>query len=135
MSVEAFILSCVQAESLLNDGSAVVVYIIMLDRVAQEFKQPHEVILLFCRLTIGGFILGITFGVIAAFWLRRVYRDSLVETSITIIAAYLSFWTAESLGLEVSGVLTCVFLGLYLANFKTEVYGTVRFISRCCCCC
>ena len=116
----------IEAESLLNDGSSVVVYIIMLDRVRQILKPADEVLVLFLRLTMGGLVLGVAAGALAVFWLRRVYRDSLVETSITICVAYLAFWTAESLGLEVSGVLTCVFLGLYLANFKTEVSPEVE---------
>lgn len=111
----------IEAESLLNDASSVVLFLIVQERVQGLFRPIGETFFVLFRLTLGGFMLGTLAGALCVLWIRLMFRDHLTETSATMCIAYLSFWVAESLNLQVSGVLTSVFLGLYLANHRTDM--------------
>lgn len=80
----------------------------------------------FVRLSFGGAALGIFGGVITVAWLNHVFNDALIETSMTIFMAYLTFWFAELHFIEVSGVLSVVFLGLYISRNKASVSPNVE---------
>lgn len=109
----------IEAESLLNDGTAFVFYSILLERVVGEERSVGGIFGFFFQLSFGGIAMGIVFGVVASFWISKVFNDALIETSITIFAAYLVFWVSEEI--QVSGVLAVVFLGLALSRAKAVV--------------
>ena len=44
------------------------------------------------RFSVGGVILGLIFGVVVSFWLKRITRDHTLSMVITIIGSYLSFY-------------------------------------------
>ena len=73
----------------------------------------------FAQLSFGGVALGLASGGITAWCIAHVFKDFQVETSITLVSSYLTFFIAETL--EVSGVLAVVFLGLTLAKYRTVV--------------
>jgi hypothetical protein len=76
----------------------------------------------FFRLSFGGPILGLVIGMIVSWWLKRIVNNSLLETNLTIVAAYLTFYVAESWETEVSGILALVGLGLYMTKVgKTHI--------------
>lgn len=54
----------IEGESLLNDGSAMVVFLVLLDIVKGIKQTPVEIILRFIRLSLGGPALGIVGGFI-----------------------------------------------------------------------
>lgn len=88
---------------------------------------------LFFSLTIGGVLLGLIFGVISTFWIKRIFNDGIQAVSITVISCYMVFYIAEDvdLGFHMSGIIALVSLGLYMAafgraSFNVEVEGYVE---------
>jgi NhaP-type Na+/H+ or K+/H+ antiporter len=76
----------------------------------------------FIRLSIGGAILGLVFGVLITFMLRRIHNDFVLEVNTTIFACFVMFYIAESTSLHVSGILALVALGLYMTKTgKTRI--------------
>jgi NhaP-type Na+/H+ or K+/H+ antiporter len=75
------------------------------------------------RIGIGGPLVGIAGGALAAYFLSRIIRDDIQTANVTFIACYLSFWVAEYTFLKVSGVVVVVVLALYLsAMAKTRIH-------------
>ena len=74
---------------------------------------------LFFSLTIGGLLLGLIFGVLSTFWIKRIFNDGIQAVSITMISCYMVFYIAEDvdLGFHVSGIIALASLGLYMAAF------------------
>ena len=78
----------IEGESLLNDGTAMVLFTGMFSLAIGEGANVGDLALLFVRLSIGGPLLGIGFGVIMCIWLKRVFHDDVLEFSLTFMAAY-----------------------------------------------
>lgn len=111
----------IEGESLLNDGTAMVVFLVFLDMVKGEELVAGEVIVKFIRLAFGGTALGIVGGMVVAFLLARIHNNAVLEVNTTIFSAYIIFYIAE-VTLKVSGILALVALGLYMTNVgKTQI--------------
>jgi NhaP-type Na+/H+ or K+/H+ antiporter len=117
------IATLIEGESLLNDGTAVVIFFVALDFVKGETLTIGQIIGKFCRLSFGGPALGIAFGVILESWLARIHNKPKLETNLTFCFAYITFYVAELPAIHVSGILAIVFLGLYMTR------GGKNFIS------
>lgn len=112
----------IEGESLVNDGTAAVMFLVALDLVKGASFNAGTIIGEFFRLSFGGPALGIIFGFVTSMWLRRIVDNSILETNLTIITAYLVFYTAEMTDLKVSGILALVSLGLYMTKVgKTRI--------------
>ena len=104
----------IEAESLLNDGTAAVAFVAVLSVLAGEQQN----LLSLCGsliLTIGG---GILVGALAGWGsilLSGRTSDHLVEVTFTTLAAYGSFYAAEHYHL--SGVLAALTAGLVVGNY------------------
>jgi len=123
----------IEGESLLNDGTAMVIFLVLLDLVEGNHLTAWEVIGMFCRLSFGGTALGLIGGVILSWILSRVHNDAVREMNATVFTAYLLFYVAESTKLHVSGILAIVALGLYMTtsgktNISSESMHTVHGI-------
>ena len=106
-------------ESLMNDGTAMVLFTLFYDLMKGESYSASDVILFFIEETIGSPFLGIAFGLVAAYCLSKVNRplssiDTTVQTAITVCCAYLVFFTAQ-FSCHISGVLACCGAGLMLS--------------------
>lgn len=44
------------------------------------------------RFSIGGCLLGLFFGVVISYWLKKIIRDQTLSVVITVIGSYLSFY-------------------------------------------
>ncbi|CAI2372737.1 unnamed protein product [Moneuplotes crassus] len=112
----------IEGESLINDGTAFVMFSVTLELVKGKSFDAGEIALDFVRLSFGGPLLGIVFGFIISLWLKRILNNSILETNLTIVGAYMVFYVAESWELEVSGILALVGLGLYMTKVgKTRI--------------
>lgn len=106
----------IEGESLINDGTAYVMFTVVMELVKGRAFDAGHVTHIFFRLSFGGILLGIIFGIVISFWLRRIVNNSVLETNLTIIGAYLCFFVAEMTVLHVSGILALVGLGLYMTK-------------------
>jgi len=112
----------IEGESLLNDGTAMVVFLVLLDIVKGIQLTPWDITVRFVRLSFGGAILGIIGGIIASQLLRRIHNNFVLEVNTTIFTAYLVFFIAEVTPIHVSGILALVALGLYMTKSgKTRI--------------
>lgn len=115
----------VEGESLLNDGVAVVLFVIITGvyGLSATHVMPEDTTLLaygletFGRMAIGGALIGATLGGGFSLLTRQI-DDHLIETTLTTILAYGSFLLAEQLHL--SGVLSTVFAGIVAGSVGAQ---------------
>jgi NhaP-type Na+/H+ or K+/H+ antiporter len=112
----------IEGESLLNDGTAMVVFLVILDVAEGNNVTAGDVITKFVRLSVGGPLLGIVAAIILSAILRRTHNNGVLEVNATIFMSYILFFVAESTSVHVSGILAIVALGLYMTNTgKTRI--------------
>lgn len=92
-----------------------VFFALFLDLAKGNSTTFTGVIVGFVRTSIGGPLLGILFGMVVSFWIKRIIRDSVLTVTVTVVGAYLCFYLAEFTFLKVSGILSIVVLGLYMS--------------------
>ncbi len=107
----------VEAESLFNDGTGIVFLTLVLSYVMGAAPTLAGLGLQFVLVAGGGVVLGWCVGRAVAAAIRRV-DDSMIEITLTVIAAYGSFALAEEL--HVSGVLATVVAGMSCSGHARE---------------
>lgn len=115
----------VDAESMLNDGTGIVLFMLFFcaySSTAPMFDQP---VLEFCSVVAGGVAVGFVLARLTIWFITRVHGDALVQNSLVILSAYITFFVAQGY-LEVSGVIALVAFGLTVTysgkpRFKPEV--------------
>lgn len=103
----------VEAESLLNDGTAVVFFSIVMTAATGSHPSVLAAAIEFMKVTGGGIVIG----ALAAVLVRaamRLANDPMIGVSLTTLAAYGSFQLAERLGL--SGVIATVVAGMIVGD-------------------
>ncbi len=110
------LLVLIEAESLLNDGTAAVIFAVVVALASGQQLSSLEVTLMFLKSIGGGILCG---GAVAGAALLLAGRtaDHLVEITFTTIAAYGSFLIAEHFGM--SGVLATITAGLMMGNLRS----------------
>ncbi|MDP3277087.1 MAG: Na+/H+ antiporter [Deltaproteobacteria bacterium] len=103
----------IEGESLLNDGTGVVIFTLILGAVTGGSFSATQGLLDFLRVAGMGVAIGTTFGYLAS-KLTGTLEDPLIEITITTIAAYGSFVAAEQF--HFSGVIATVCAGLWCGN-------------------
>ncbi|CAK8989103.1 Sodium/hydrogen exchanger 7 (Na(+)/H(+) exchanger 7) (NHE-7) (Protein SALT OVERLY SENSITIVE 1) [Durusdinium trenchii] len=112
----------IAGESLLNDGTAIVVWLVFYNLMKGEGEEANaEIVVSFIRLALGGVVFGAACGLIGARWMslasnRLVHSDSLVQVSLTLAVAYISFFAGEN-ELKLSGVLATIFAALMVGKY------------------
>jgi CPA1 family monovalent cation:H+ antiporter len=108
------LLVLIEAESLLNDGTAAVAFGVAVALASGQQLTPVEITGMLLK-TIGGGILCGGAVALAALLLTGRTNDHLVEITFTTVAAYGSFLLADHFGF--SGVLATITAGLVMGNF------------------
>ena len=104
----------IEGESMLNDGTAIVIFMVLLLGITGAGSDTSPIIEFF-RVAVGGTLVGILIGYIVIAWVKKVFNDALVEITVIVAAAYMTFFVAEHF-LHVSGVLGLVSFGLFMAS-------------------
>ena len=102
-----------EGESLLNDGTAIVVFNIILAFALEGQFNAVVAVSDFIRVAIGGTIVGLILGWLISRLIARV-DDYLIETTLTAVLAFGAYLVAERL--HFSGVLAVVAAGLINGN-------------------
>jgi len=110
----------IQGESLLNDGTAVVLFMIAYEIAGGKTYGVGEIASKLLKSTIGASILGAVVGIFFFLWIRKAcdrlfHCSSMVQISLTICCGYWSFILAEGV-FHISGVLSTVASALVLAD-------------------
>lgn len=113
----------IEGESLLNDGTSIVVFTVLLAALTGEVTEldPGATLLSFVRVVAGGILLGVILSFALSAWIGRLFNDPLVEITLTLVLAYGAMVLAEAV-LHVSGVMALVVSGLWMGSKgKTKV--------------
>ncbi len=102
-----------EGESLFNDGTAIVMYGLMLTIALENRFSLSENIANFLIIAGGGVIVGIVLGMLVSNVVGQI-DDSLVETTLILVLAFGSYLLAEFL--HVSGVLAVAAAGIVNGN-------------------
>lgn len=102
-----------EGESLFNDGTAIVIFHLMLAVVATGSFNFIDGLQEFLWVAGGGFLLGLFVSSITSFIINRI-DDNMIKIALTVISAYGSYLLAEKF--HTSGVLAVVAAGLLSGN-------------------
>lgn len=104
----------VDAESLLNDGTGIVCFMLFYGIIVWGRNDELTPILEFCQVVAGGAILGFIAARLVIWFITRVNSEEMIQNSVIILSAYLVFILAQ-LYLGISGVIALVAFGLTIA--------------------
>jgi sodium/hydrogen exchanger 10/11 len=110
----------IQGESLLNDGSAVVLFQVAYNMLKGEVYDVKGVIVFFIYMVVGSWFLGMVIGGVFSSWIRSAsnrldHHNGIIQLSLSLCCAYWSFIFAEGV-LGLSGILSTVAAGVVLAD-------------------
>jgi CPA1 family monovalent cation:H+ antiporter len=114
LGVPSRLLTIVEGESLLNDGVAIVLFTILLSATLGGEVSILGGVLEFFSIFVGGALIGVGVGLVAAFALP--WLDRLSAAALTVAVAYGGFVLADEV-LGFSGVMATVASGLVLSAF------------------
>ena len=107
-----------EGESLLNDGTAIVFFMLSVALVTGRVVTAGGLALDFIKIVGIGAIIGVGFGLAVSQVLKQV-DDAMIEITLTTIAAYGSFLAAEHF--HYSGVIATVSAGMLCGNYGARI--------------
>lgn len=116
----------VEAESLLNDGTAIVLFSIVLAALSSGGVSAGSGLLSFLWVSLGGAALGIVAGLLAVALLRHI-NDQTIEVTATVVLAYGTYLLADSIG--ISGVIAVVAAGVIFGNLRALAVSPITRIT------
>lgn len=122
----------IDGESLLNDGVAILLYEIFRDLLIEENELPMgelvaKVSIMFVRIAIGGPVFGYVMAKITIFCLARIFNDAVVEITITLVSAYMTYYLAE----DVLGMIKQITEMVYRQQFLMNLYNRIGVSGVC----
>ncbi len=117
------------SESLLNDGTAIVLFSIVLEIINHQFTSVNYAIMDFFFVVGMGLFIGYIIGLFTDEIIKKV-DDPMVVITLTTVAAYLSFIIADKI--NVSGVMSTVAAGLVIGkrSLSNPVYPTIKLTTE-----
>jgi CPA1 family monovalent cation:H+ antiporter len=118
-----------EGESLLNDGTSIVFFTLVLGLVAGVAVGVGSLAVAFVKVVGGGVLVGLAVGFGVSLVIQRV-DDPMIEITLTTIAAYGGFIAAEQLGF--SGVIGTVTAGMLCGNYgaRTGMSPSTRIAAE-----
>ena len=107
----------IEGESLFNDGTAIVIFKVMLAIAITNQFDPFKGLVEFVIISVGGIMVGLVLGWLVAQVISRV-DNYLIETTLTTVVAFGSYLVAEKLGM--SGILAVLVAGLVNGNIGPQ---------------
>jgi CPA1 family monovalent cation:H+ antiporter len=107
----------VEGESMFNDGTALVLFNLMLTVTLTAQFDFLQSLGEFVRVAMGGIVIGLVLGWLVSRLIARI-DDYLIETTLTTVLAYGAYLVADQL--HFSGVLAVVAAGLVNGNMGTQ---------------
>ncbi|KAI5573576.1 hypothetical protein BDE02_10G088800 [Populus trichocarpa] len=104
----------IEGESLMNDGTAIVVYQLFYRMVLGESFNWVSILKFLTQVSLGAVGIGIAFGIASVLWLGFIFNDTVIEIALTLAVSYIAYFTAQE-GAGVSGVLAVMTLGMFYA--------------------
>ncbi|KAG8637593.1 sodium/hydrogen exchanger 8 isoform X3 [Manihot esculenta] len=105
----------IEGESLMNDGTAIVVYQLFYRMVLGESSNWGGIVKFLAKVSLGAVGIGLAFGITSVLWLGYIFNDMVIEIALTLAAQE---------GADVSGVLAVMTLGMfYSAAARTAFKG------------
>lgn len=127
LGVPTRIISIVEGESLVNDGTALVAYKFAVAAVVTGSFSALEASGDFVVSVAGGIAVGIAIGSVIA-WVRARLDNPPVEITIALLSAYFAYLPAEAIG--VSGVLAAVTVGIYMGRLTSRLTNATTRIQN-----
>jgi monovalent cation/hydrogen antiporter len=115
------VITIIEGESLMNDASALIAYRYAVAAVTTGSFVFWQAGLQFLLVAGGGIIVGIIIGYAFALIHKKIRNNAVVETSLTLLAPFISYLAAGQFHL--SGVLAVVCTGLVMAWKAPEVFS------------
>ena len=116
----------VEAESLLNDGTAIVMFNVVIAIALTGVFDPVAGVFDFVRISAGGIAIGVALGWVISQMIARI-DDYLVETTLTTVLAFGAYLLSDRLGF--SGVLAVVAAGVITGNIGPRgMSATTRIV-------
>jgi CPA1 family monovalent cation:H+ antiporter len=112
----------VEAESLFNDGTAVVVFTIALGAIAQAVT-PAEAVATFVATVAISAVIGLGLGVLAAQVMNRT-EEQAIELTISLVLAYGTYLLADHV--HASGIIATVVAGIVLGTYGRRIGMPLR---------
>lgn len=118
MRVDPRLYTLLEGESLLNDGTAVVLFRVLLASIlATGDASWLKIEVDFLIMALGGTLIGAAVGNFAS-RLTSHFDDHLLETTLTVLVAYGSYLLAEQM--HVSSVISVLVAGFIMGNFGSR---------------
>ncbi|XP_042979148.1 sodium/hydrogen exchanger 7-like isoform X4 [Carya illinoinensis] len=113
----------IEGESMMNDGTAIVVYQLFYQMVLGKSFNWTAIIKFLTKVSVGAVGIGLAFGIISVLWLGVIFNDTVIEITLTLAVSYIAYFIGQE-GVDVSGILTVMTLGMFYAAFaKTAFKG------------
>lgn len=117
----------IEGESLFNDGTAIVVFNLMVIVAVTGYFNLPDSILNFFLVSGGGLIVGFVLGLLISLAISMI-NNPLIETTLTSVLAFGSYIVAEQF--HVSGVLSVVAAGIVSGNLgPSRMSPTTRILA------
>ena len=107
------IVTILEGESLVNDGTALTAYVIALGAVGSGSVSLGSAALEFVAIAAGGIAIGLAAGFLVG-RLRSMFSDPSIDVTLSVLTPFAAYTPAQAIG--ASGVLAAVSAGLYVGN-------------------
>jgi monovalent cation/hydrogen antiporter len=115
------VITILEGESLVNDASALIAYRYAVTAVTTGTFVLWQAGLQFLLVAGVGVVIGMAIGYLFVLAHKKIENNSLVETSLTLLAPFVSYLAAEQF--HMSGVLAVVSTGLVISWRAPEVFS------------
>ncbi len=144
LSVSKRFSTLIDGESMLNDGTGIVLFMLMYAPFTMSVSSPDSSpVISFLTVVVGGIVIGYLLARLFVFFItqRGVRNDMMLQTASMILLSYLTFILAQDI-FELSGVIALVTFGLALAyhgvdkldektrDFMKEFWGLLAYIAN-----